>query len=142
MKSSPLNICELFTEVANARKIVSMAEFEQRLNQIVAGDLDLTSTAISPLPPFEFSTRRMKALTDRSDKQTYKWIGDPMQLSRVSHGLYFKTGTAIGYDVLIDIAQGFDINAHVVFTAFEACADHAEKLEAGLLKPKYKSLKK
>lgn len=133
-----MNIAELFNQKSNAQKVISMDEFAIRLQQVSRGELELSDGLdVAPLPPFEFTPRRVNAIMERSDKETYAWVGDPLALDKAPHGLYFKSGKAIGYDVLLDIAHGYEIEPRVVFTAFEACADHAPKLKAGQLKPKH-----
>jgi hypothetical protein len=132
-----MNIAELFNQKSFAKKVISIDELALHLQQISDGRLNVQDKKIKDLPDFTMTKRRMNALIARSDKETYSWIGDPLRVDRVPCGSTFKTGKAIGYDILIDIANGFDVDPQVIYTAFEACADHAPKLEAGQLKPKF-----
>ena len=77
---------------------------------------------------------------DNNDN-TFEWV-DGKNLSEVPHGKLFKNGIAMGYDTLIDLANGYDVDPRVMYTAFELCENHAIHLAKGRLQKQTKGLNK
>lgn len=133
------NLMEYFERASSAKKIVSVQEFAQKLNDVVERRTPLMAYRFRPLPKVTLGEVPRILCRYYSNDNTFEWV-DGKKASECSHGQIFKNGIAIGYDTLIDLANGFDVDPCIMYTAFELCENHAIHLRHGRLQRKMQDL--
>ena len=135
------NLMEYFERASSAKKIVSVHEFTQRLQEVVSRKIPLKNYEFRPMPDIRLNELCARFCEQASNDNTFEWV-DGARLSALPHGNEFKNGIAIGYDALLDMAKGFEIDARIMYTAFELCENHAIHFAKGQLQKKTKGLDK
>lgn len=135
------NLMEYFERASTSKKIVSVQEFTQRLEEIAARKKALMDYEFRPMPRVQLGELQRILCMHASNDNTFEWV-DGKALSELPHGKLFKNGIAMGYDTLIDLANGYDVDPRVMYTAFELCENHAIHLAKGRLQKQTKGLNK
>lgn len=127
------NMIEAFEMASRAKKIVAVEELGQRLSDIFEGRAKMRDYRLRPMPRLQGQTPRVPLYIARSDAETYEWVRQERP-SRFMVGTRFKSGLAIAYDALIDMAHGYEVDPQMLLSAFDRCDNHAAHLKAGHLK--------
>jgi len=136
MPRRALNMIEMFERASFAKKIVSEEELGLRLRDIFEGRAKCETFRLRPLAVWDTNPKRIARLTQISDEQTYEWMAEkPEKSSEIILGQRFKSGISVACDALIDMANGHEVDAEMVLSAFAKCENHAAQLAHKAIKP-------